>query len=247
MEITSMQLLLLVILGALVKIDRRLPRLTFLANPIMIGAFAGIILGNPLLGAQAGAYVFFAYGGLVEVGTAAVADQEVAALIAVPLVITQGLAPATAIALSVAPALIGQQLTTLIFSINSGFMHIADRWAEIGETRYFVWLNAFGFLLWAMVAVVPIVLFLGIGAGAVAAAINAIPAVLMTGLSTAGSLIGMVGIAMLMYVSWDIKYLPAYFFGYALAAFGNLGLVGTALAGLGLVGSIYYLRKGTEK
>ena len=248
MGITLMQLLLIAIFGFFVKIDRRSPRaFGYIANPILIGLIVGSILGNPLLGAQTGALLFFAYAGIVEVGVTAVADPEVASLIAVPIVITQNLAPAAAIAISVAPALVGQQLTTLMYSICSGFMHIADRWAGTGETRGFFWLNLSGYILWGLVAVIPIVLFLGIGAEAVTAAINAVPAVIWKGLTTAGDLMATVGVAMLMYVSWNPIYIPAYLFGYALAAFAKIGLVGTAIAGIGLIGSIYLLRGMTKK
>ena len=76
--------------------------------------------------------------------------------------------------------------------------------------------------------------FFGIlfGSDAVSALLDAIPDVVMNGLTVCGGLLPAVGMAMLMKMLWDNKICMFYFLGFVLAAYLNLPLIALAVIGV---------------
>ncbi len=77
------------------------------------------------------------------------------------------------------------------------------------------------------------VAFFGIlfGSDAVSALMEAIPDVVMNGLTVCGGLLPAVGMAMLMKMLWDKKICMFYFLGFILSAYMNLPLIAIAVLG----------------
>ena len=67
---------------------------------------------------------------------------------------------------------------------------------------------------------------------AVSALLDAIPDVVMNGLTVCGGLLPAVGMAMLMKMLWDNKICMFYFLGFVLAAYLNLPLIALAVIGV---------------
>lgn len=61
---------------------------------------------------------------------------------------------------------------------------------------------------------------------------DAIPDVVMNGLTVCGGLLPAVGMAMLMKMLWDKKICMFYFLGFVLSAYMNLPLIAIAVIGV---------------
>ena len=92
--------------------------------------------------------------------------------------------------------------------------------------HYGLW--AVNWILYSLVA------FLGIlfGSDAVSTLMDAIPDVVMNGLTVCGGLLPAVGMAMLMKMLWDKKICMFYFLGFVLSAYMNLPLIAIAVIGV---------------
>ena len=112
-----------------------------------------------------------------------------------------------------------------------------DRLAAEGKERQIVLLHyglwAVQWILYSMFAFLAIMF----GSNAISALLDAIPNVVMNGLTVCGGLLPAVGMAMLMKMLWDKKICVAYFFGFIMSAYLNLPLI--AIAVLGVVIAIY--------
>ena len=101
---------------------------------------------------------------------------------------------------------------------------------ERGKWLLLLW--ALGFLslihIWILYSLVA---FLGIlfGSDAVSTLMDAIPDVVMNGLTVCGGLLPAVGMAMLMKMLWDKKICMFYFLGFVLSAYMNLPLIAIAV------------------
>ena len=107
-----------------------------------------------------------------------------------------------------------------------------DQLAAEGKEKQIVALH---YGLWAVNWIIySLVAFFGIlfGSDAVSALLDAIPDVVMNGLSVCGGLLPAVGMAMLMKMLWDKKICMFYFLGFVLAAYLKLPLIALAVLGV---------------
>ena len=133
--------------------------------------------------------------------------------------ISSGLDTTAAVGLAVPFALIGQYMVTLLFTVMSPVMSVADKMAEKGDTKGIVRLNylamgALG-LLFAIVCVAGL-----IGGSALGTTLDAISqqyAWIMNGLSVAGGMMRFVGFAILLRIMLSNDFWGIYFAGFALA------------------------------
>ena len=112
------------------------------------------------------------------------------------------------------------------------FAKTFDRLAAEGKEKQIIALHyglwAVNWFLYSLFA------FFGIlfGSDAVSALLDAIPDVVMNGLTVCGGLLPAVGMAMLMKMLWDNKICMFYFLGFVLAAYLNLPLIALAVIGV---------------
>mgnify|MGYP002230072738 FL=1 len=82
------------------------------------------------------------------------------------------------------------------------------------------------------------------GSKAVEAAVKAIPAVIMNGLTVCGNLLPAVGMAMLLKLLWNNKICVYFFLGFVLVAYLKLPLI--ALAALGVIAALLVAQRDLE-
>ena len=76
------------------------------------------------------------------------------------------------------------------------------------------------------------------------AAVKAIPAVIMNGLTVCGNLLPAVGMAMLLKLLWNNKICVYFFLGFVLVAYLKLPLI--ALAALGVIAALLVAQRDLE-
>lgn len=210
-------------------------------RPLVAGFVVGIILGDPVAGAQIGAAINVLYLGFISAGGSIPADPSVAGWVGTALAIGGGLDANSAIALGVAVGTLGTFIFFTRMSVDATFAHWADARAETGDIGGVARMNYIPpqiFLF--IISFVPATIAVFLGAPVVEGAINWLGTYapwVLTGLQIAGGMLPAIGIAMNMRFIFRGTVWPYFFIGYVIAvAAGDgvnivmIGLIGVALA-----------------
>lgn len=218
MEFNAIQILLVAVWAFIVAIDQ-FDLLECLYQPIVTGAVIGAILGDLQTGLIVGGTYQLMTIGNMPVGGAQPPNAVIGGIMATVFAISSGLDTTAAVGLAVPFALIGQYMVTLLFTVMSPLMSVADKMADKADTKGIVRLNylamgALG-LLFAVVCVAGLV-----GGSAMGETLNKISeqyAWIMTGLGAAGGMMRFVGFAILLRIMLSNELWGIYFAGFALA------------------------------
>ena len=239
MGFSAIQIILVFVWVFIIAIDQ-FDLLESLYQPIVSGAVIGAILGDLPTGLVVGGTYQLMTIGNMPVGGAQPPNAVIGGVMAVVFAIASGLDTTAAVGLAVPFALIGQYMVTLLFTVMSPMMSVADKMAEKADTKGIVRLNylamaALG-LLFAVVCTIGLVGGSAMGK-ALQAAFDAVPW-LMTGLGAAGGMMRFVGFATLLRIMLSNDHWGIYFAGFALATIiGYIpALSGSALLLIAFVG-----------
>ena len=206
---------------------------TMLNRPIVIGPLVGLFLGDLHTGVIIGASLEAVFMGVVNIGGASAAEPGIATAVGTAFAIMLGKGSEVALTLALPIGILGLQIKTVLYIFIVGmFAKTFDRLAAEGKEKQIVALHyglwAVNWFLYSLFA------FFGIlfGSDAVSALLDAIPDVVMNGLTVCGGLLPAVGMAMLMKMLWDNKICMFYFLGFVLAAYLKLPLIALAVIGV---------------
>lgn len=208
-------------------------------RPLLIAPIIGFILGDLQAGLAIGATLEIMWMGIGNVGAYMAPDIITGTLISTSLAIVSrgdaGLEAtvATAVTLAVPTALLAQQLLVLIESVNCSLNSWAARLAENADVKGTVWLIYPPAVLTGLARALPTFIALQFGAGAIQQLVDALPEVVIGGLSVAGKIIPTVGIALLMMAM--IKKVEFWLFlilGFVLASYLKLAILPITLIAL---------------
>lgn len=240
--LTPIQILLLILYAFICGLDMIWVTTTAIWRPLVAGAVTGLILGDPTTGVIAGSLVEFTFLGVFMLGGGSVPEASSGTITATSLVITAALAPEAAVAIAWPVAAFAMNFEIATRSFDAVFIHWADRIAPTGNVRLINLINILGAVPWALSRAIPVALFLLIGIPAIQAFLAYVPAIFWTALTTAGALMPACGIAALFNTMYRAEFIPLFLFGFALAAYLKLPMLGIALIAAGLVGGLYIIR-----
>lgn len=212
-------------------------------RPLVAGAVTGIVLGDPTAGVMAGALIELAFMGLFTIGGGTVPEAASGTITAVTLIIAAGLSPEAAVPIAFPIGILTMNIEIFVRSADAFFIHWADRLAEKGDLRGVVWTNILGAVPWALSRTIPVAIFLVAGVPAIEAVVGAIPEIFWSALGTAGAIMPAMGIAALFNMMYRLELLPFYLFGFVLAAYLEVPMMGIALITIALVGAVYLIRR----
>ena len=129
MEITGVQIFLLVIVAAVVGMGSVLDSFQT-HRPLIACTLVGIILGDVTTGVILGGTLEFIALGWMNIGAAQSPDSALASIISTILVIVGSQSIGTGIAIALPVAAAGQVLTVIARTVTVFFQHAADRYAE---------------------------------------------------------------------------------------------------------------------
>ncbi|MEO1770492.1 PTS mannose/fructose/sorbose/N-acetylgalactosamine transporter subunit IIC [Candidatus Enterococcus ferrettii] len=202
-------------------------------QPIFSAMLIGIVMGDLKQAMIIGAAVEVLYIGLVPAGSNMPADDALAGLIAVPIALQANLEPSIAIAIAVPVGIVGVFIDQLRKTLNATFIHMADKYAEEGDTRKITLAATLYPLLLSFVLRFPIPFLANLyGADAVTKVMNAIPEWLTHGFTVAGGMLPALGFAITIFVIGKKELLPWFFIGYFLVQYAGLPVMGAAVFGI---------------
>ena len=239
MGFSAIQIILVFVWTFIIAIDQ-FDFLESLYQPIVSGAVIGAILGDLPTGLVVGGTYQLMTIGNMPVGGAQPPNAVIGGVMAVVFAIGAKMDVNAAMGLAVPFAVIGQYMVTLLFTVMSPMMSVADKMAEKADHKGIVRLNYLAMAALGLLFAVVCTLGL-IGGEAMGVALNnvfdAVPW-LMAGLGAAGGMMRFVGFAVLLRIMLSNDLWGIYFTGFALATIiGYIpALSGSALVLIAFVG-----------
>ena len=215
-------------------------------RPVIGGWVVGIILGDPLTGMAIGATINLMYIGFISAGGALPGDMCLAGILGTALAISGGITTEAALALAVPIGLIGTIIWQGKMTMNSVFAHVADKAAERGDTKT-IWIGdillpqLFLFVLTA----IPCFLAAYFGAQAVEGIIAALGGKILGILTSIGSMMPALGIALNLKAIYKGEAKIFFFVGFLLLVYFNLSMI--AIGIIGLVMAVIYMQVTAKK
>ncbi|GAA3727542.1 hypothetical protein GCM10022239_00470 [Leifsonia bigeumensis] len=214
-----------------------------LNRPLVAGLLVGVILGDPGQGALIGAAINLIYLGFISAGGAIPGDPGLAGWVGTTIAIAGSLNYGAALAIAVPIGLLGTVVWNARMTVDSAFMHMADRAADRADIGGVVRANILYPQAWLfLITFVPVTIAVFIGASFIGDVINGFPVWLLGGLAIAGGILPAIGIAMNMKFIFLGSAIPYFFVGYlVMVVLGNevsimvLAVIGVALAFLHVV------------
>lgn len=206
--------------------------------PIMIALFMGLIMGDMQTAMIIGGTFQLMALGVANIGGSSVPNWGLAALVGIYIAIRTtnniGDAKAVALAVGVPVGMLGIQLDVLAKILNTYVSHAAQKALNNGQFRKMNAIMWLGPVIFGLTTAVPTALVVFFGNGLVKNVLSVVPDWVTNGLSIAGSMLPVVGIAMLLQVMPAKKYLSMLLVGFVLSAYLNVPMMGVSLAGLAM-------------
>lgn len=200
-----------------------------LYRPLVGGTLVGCVLGDPVTGAIVGATINLIYLGFISAGGALPGDPALAGTVCTAIAIASKLDPQAALALAVPIGLLGTLIWFLRMTVDSVFVHWADRYAEKGDIRGVSLMNVVPSQIFLFIISFFPVFFASLyGPDAVSALINALGGSVLHVLIVVGGLMPALGIAMNMMGIAKRDTIIYYFLGFFLTEFLKLSIIGVA-------------------
>lgn len=202
-------------------------------KPVVLGVIIGLIYNDVPAGLMYGATIQLMYMGGIEAGGNIPSDQALAACIAIPAALINGLDPGTAVAIAVPFGVLGVLINNVRRTINSFYNTKAEKFIEAKEydklsRASFLW----PWLTNGVLYFTPVFIATLFGPAVVEQFINLIPIQLLNGLSNAGSMLPALGFALTLVVMGKKQYLPFFVLGFFMFATHSFSM---------LTGAIYAL------
>jgi len=208
--------------------------------PIWSGFLVALAMGEPLVGMQAAAYINLAYLGWITAGGTMPGNLPVAAVFGTAMTILSGADPSLAVTFAVPFSLFGILTFQLTMSLNSLWVHRAEKYLDNGNITAMRMMNYIpSGILNFIVTVIPAFILVYFGAGLMKQLLDAIPDSFVTAMQVVGAIMPALGIAMLISFMGSKKIMPFYFLGFLLAIYFKLDVMAvTALAAV--LGFVFY-------
>ena len=209
------------------------------------GFFTGLILGDPITGTMVGCTIQLIYLGVMSTGGSFPADQALAGIMGTAAAITAGLSAEEAIAIAVPIGLLGTVLYNIRMVFATTFVHLADKYAEEGNTGGIWYAN----VVWPQVALfiiyaIPCTLACYFGAPALASVVDSLAGSnVIRIVGVLGGLLPVIGIAMNMKAIFKGEARIFFFVGFLMVVYLNFNMVAVSLFAL-LMALVYVTLKG---
>lgn len=204
---------------------------SMLLQPVVIGVFVGLITGKMADAMIIGAALQLVYLGVTSTpGGNVPSDPALAGTIAIPLGVMAGMSPAVAIALAIPFGVLGVFVDQLRRSTNAGWVHMADKYAEKGDTRGIIYAAFLFPALAGFIIRFPLVFVINYyGVDVVDKIMAVIPTWLMHSFEIMGGILPALGFAITLMVIGKKSLIPFFIIGFFAVIYLELDIMAMAL------------------
>lgn len=226
---------------------RSLSNQSSLERPLICGTVVGLIYGNLGLGLAIGGTLELMWMGVEGIGGASPADVTVSTIFATAMACSLGKGVSEAVALAVPVSLfanlIKQAVTTSYSFVHRHFESLAAKGDIDSLSKWSVMSMPVNFVVGFLIIFVAI----SLGSGPVDALLKTVPAWVTKGLSVAGGILPAVGFAMVLRMMYKAEYLPFLALGFAMGAYLNMPILGTAIIGAAVAAVLFQVKQMTKR
>lgn len=217
--------------------------------PVWSGFLVAVVMGEPILGMQAAAYIQLTYLGWITAGGTMPGNLMVAGIFGTALTIISGASPNLAPTFAVPFSLLGILINQAYMTINSFWIHKADKYLEEGNIRGVRLMNYVPSGLTATVLYgIPAFALVYFGGDFATKALAAIPQPMIDALNVVGALMPALGIAMLLSFLGKKKIVAFFFIGYFLTIYAKIDTMAiTVFAALVAILIYIFTNSGNEE
>ncbi|TCS79968.1 PTS mannose/fructose/sorbose/N-acetylgalactosamine transporter subunit IIC [Pectinatus cerevisiiphilus] len=201
-------------------------------RPLLAGFITGIILGHPMEGALIGAGINVIYLGFISAGGAQMGDPSFAGYVGTALAIASNLDVGTAMAISVPLGTIATVLWIAKMTVNSFFVHWADREVEKGNLNMVAFINVVPpqVLLFVM-SFIPATLVVYYGPTAVNGMLNILTPNILHVFNVIGAMLPALGIAMNLKLIGNSFTMPFFILGILCSVYFQMDIIIISIVG----------------
>jgi mannose/fructose/N-acetylgalactosamine-specific phosphotransferase system component IID len=189
--------------------------INWIGTPPMVGLICGLLWNNVMLGVTIAMQIELVYIVSVAVGANMPADKTLGAFVAIPIVLSQGLALEVGLALAVPFATLGPVLDNLRRMINGVWNRKAHKDVDnmnIKELYRDAWL--YPALVQLPIRIIPLTAILFLGAGSAKTVLAFAPYWLTHGLAVVAGMLPALGMVACIRMIGRPKLMPYFIFGY---------------------------------
>lgn len=203
--------------------------------PIIAGFIYGLMFGDLAYGLAVGANIMMVYMGLIAVGGSVPSDISIAGYLGVAMTMLSGASPEVGLTIAVSLGTLGVLAQNAKMSLNSIWVHKADQYAAVGNTKMIKVMNvaASQIVPFALIAI-PSFFAVYLGAPALESFLAAVPPQVIAILTLAGKMLPALGLGLLMMQMYNRSILPFLIIGFALASYLNLNIMAISILGVAL-------------
>ncbi|MBX3311766.1 MAG: PTS sugar transporter subunit IIC [Microbacteriaceae bacterium] len=184
-------------------------------RPLAAGLLVGFVFGDPGQGALIGAAINLVYLGFISAGGQIPGDPALAGYVGTALALAGGLDYGTALTLAAPIGLLGTIVWNARMTVDSVFVHMADKAADEGSTRGVILANVLYPQIWLfLITAVPVTIALWLGGGFIIDLINGFPVWVLHAMAISGGILPAIGIALNMRFIFRGSAIPYFFIGY---------------------------------
>ncbi|MDQ0204602.1 PTS mannose/fructose/sorbose/N-acetylgalactosamine transporter subunit IIC [Pectinatus haikarae] len=202
-------------------------------RPLLAGLVTGIILGQPMEGALIGAGINVIYLGFISAGGAQMGDPSFAGYVGTALAIASNLDVGTAMAISVPLGTIATVLWIAKMTVNSFFVHWADREVEKGNLNMVAFINIVPpqILLFVM-SFIPATLVVYYGPTAVNGMLSLLTPNILHVFNVIGAMLPALGIAMNLKLIGNSFTMPFFVLGILCSVYFQMDIIIISIIGI---------------
>lgn len=218
-----------------------------LTQPAIAGMISGMIMGDLKTGLMVGGTLQLMRLGIAAFGGASVPDYFTGgAVLGTAFAVISGKGAEYGIGLAVPVSLLMLQLDVVARFCNVFLLHSVDKAIDKMQVKRIPRLVLSGSVLWGLSRAIPILLMLLAGDAVVTTITDNMPEWLMTGLKTAGGVLPVVGVGILLRYLPTKQYIPYLLLGFFLAAYLKVPMLGVSIVGM-VAAMLVFKRDGGAK
>lgn len=243
MELQIWQILLLTVWAGVSIVDQMTFNLGF-NGIIQTGIFAGIVVGNPLMGLIVGGMLQSYALGIGAYGGASVPNWPAAAIIVTALAGSMDNVATTIAVVGIPVAALTVQLDVFGRFANVVFQHRANKYAALGDGKQVVFSNRLGLSSWLISRMLPVFIALLVGPALIEAVTQYLPEPVINGFTIVSKVFPAVGFSILLRYLPTKNYIQYLILGFALAAW--FGAPVLAISAIGLAAAVAVFKQGED-
>ena len=230
MQVAIWQVIVITLIAFIYRIERYGTQVNNY-NAVLYAWIVGLILGDGFTGLQIGAAVQLMSLGVAAIAGSSVPDYPLAAMVGTVVTIVTGQDQGVGLAVGIAVGMLGVQLDVVAKVLNGFMARKQLAYSQAGEYDKMKRVTFLGPLFYGLTDALPMLIVLLFGGDAVNAILTVVPSWVTSGLSIAGGLLPVIGMAALLSYMPLKQYASFLVVGFALSAYFGVGILPIAMIG----------------